>query len=241
MPETIESDNSPSTRYWSTLERHPLSADYGDLTGAEWEQLVNDLKQFGILNGRKITLHEGKVLDGWQLLRACVAAEIKPEFVELPAEISAGDFVRVVNDNRRHESEERKEARIAARRTKVASLREQGKSTRQIAAELGVSSTLIGRDLRRIARDTGKLPMPLEGTVIGRDGSRRKHVRRPRWGETKYSWAAFKTLWHALDKEIDKLGELFGAKETPDAGGLHRRLKEFLTDYQKWYQRLKKQ
>ena len=46
------------------LERHPLSKEYSDITGPAREQMLATLKNWGIVNDRKITIHDGKVLDG---------------------------------------------------------------------------------------------------------------------------------------------------------------------------------
>ena len=54
-------------RNWKQLLRHPLSADYEDLTGREWQLFVDGVRKYGILGNRAITLYEGKIIDGWQL------------------------------------------------------------------------------------------------------------------------------------------------------------------------------
>jgi hypothetical protein len=91
---------------WEALERHPLSAQYPDLSGRAFKQLVQNLKEHGLVGRRKLTLYEGKVLDGWQLLRACRTAGVQPEFQPLPEGISAEAYVGTVNDHRRHETQE---------------------------------------------------------------------------------------------------------------------------------------
>ena len=49
---------------WKSFERHPLSADYVNIDGEEWDKFVESLRLYGIVNDRRITMYEGKVLDG---------------------------------------------------------------------------------------------------------------------------------------------------------------------------------
>jgi len=157
-------------RFWKTLERHPLSWEYEDIAGVAWDNFVADLKQFGILD-RKITLHDRQVLDGWQLLRACIECDLKPDFQGLPKRVTAEEFVRVKNDNRRHEANEL----ISKRRERVAKARAEGKSLRTIAVEEGVSAPTVLNDLENLpvvnpplTTDDSKPEEPKK--VIGTDG-----------------------------------------------------------------------
>ena len=169
-------------RFWKTLERHPLSCDYEDITGIAWDHFVAGLKQFGILD-RKITLHDEKVLDGWQLLRACIECGIRPEFSGLPKGVTAEEFVRVKNDNRRHEAA----VIIAARRERVAAARAEKKSLRTIAVEESIDQKTVRKDLEKVQNSPGvdppahvvetpiddsptDQPKVSDGKVIGRDG-----------------------------------------------------------------------
>jgi len=102
-------------RQWQQLLRHPLSKQYEDLKGLIWEQYVAGLKEHGIIGARKIILHDGMVLDGWQLQRACVEVGVKPMYAGLPPKLTPEEYVQTANDLRRHETQEAAEARIAAR------------------------------------------------------------------------------------------------------------------------------
>lgn len=134
-------------RYWKKLERHPLSAEYPDLTGATWQGFVDNLKKYGNVSRRKIVLHEGKVLDGWQFYRACIEADVKPEFQALPKGTTPEVFVETMQDYRRHETQDKAMQRIAERRERVAAARAEGKSSREIAIEEGVSQPTVLDDI----------------------------------------------------------------------------------------------
>ena len=70
------------TATWKELERHPLSAEYRDITGKAWERFLCKFK-LGFNKAFPIYLHEGKVIDGWQRLRACLELGIEPIFTDL--------------------------------------------------------------------------------------------------------------------------------------------------------------
>lgn len=157
-------------------ERHPLSAEYEDLTGRAWDQLVDGLARYGNVTGRKIMLFEGKIFDGWQFYRACQKAGVKPEFetLELPEKMTPEEYVEIVNDNRRHESHDRLQLRATERRERVKIAINNGQSLRAIAASEGVDPKTIRDDLKvpggdrsppGATKNTGSIP-----TVKGLDG-----------------------------------------------------------------------
>jgi hypothetical protein len=164
-------------RNWKTLERHPLSADYVNIDGPAWDAFVGSLRVNGILNDRRITLYEGKVLDGWQLLRGCIEADITPKFQQLPEGVDPETFVEVMNDRRRHEDAETLRRRAQARRERVAAARAEGMSQRAIAEQEGVSQTQVQRDLGAVT-DTGVSVDPPGGTITGIDGKKRKASKK---------------------------------------------------------------
>jgi hypothetical protein len=152
---------------WKQLRRHPLSGEYHDLAGRPWEQFVENLKQHGVVGGRKVTLYEGKVIDGWQLQRACVEANVRPKYQQLRLRggMTPEEYVETVNDLRRHETQEQVMQRVEARRQRVAEARAAGQSTRGIAEAEGVSQKTVLEDLKR-SGDGGSSP----ATVTGQDG-----------------------------------------------------------------------
>jgi hypothetical protein len=160
---------------WKSLERHPLSAHYPDITGPAWDRYLAGFREFGIVGGRQIMLHEGKVLDCWQLYRACVAENIRPEFTSLPQGMTAEKYVEIANDNRRHESAGTIEQRVAQRRQRVADARRNGHSLRAIGEELGISKSQVERDLQGVPRGT---PEPGTPKILGKDG--KQYPRGPR-------------------------------------------------------------
>ena len=134
------------------------------------ERMRADLKQYHIVGDRRITLHEGMVLDGWQLLQACIDEDIEPRFQELPKGMDPAKFVEIMNDHRRHEDVETIRFRAEKRREGVLALREHGKSERAIAEEVGTSKTQVHRDLTEAPGGPGGPPEPQDGKVTGKDG-----------------------------------------------------------------------
>jgi DNA-binding transcriptional regulator YhcF (GntR family) len=163
-------------RLWKKMDRHPLSGEYPDIGGPAWQQFVADLEQYGIIGNRKVTLHEGKILDGWQMYRACVETNTKPTFQQLPKGMDPERFVQVVNDNRRHETQEVAVARAVKRRERVVEARRQGESVRTIAAQEGVSPSTVRDDLEQMER-AGAVVSPDGGKVKGRDGRQQSAFR----------------------------------------------------------------
>lgn len=83
-----------------SLERHPLSAIWGDMTTELFEALKADIAEVGVRT--PITLYEGKVLDGWHRLRAAIEnGEDHVPTRDLPADEDPVDFVIRENALRR--------------------------------------------------------------------------------------------------------------------------------------------
>jgi hypothetical protein len=163
---------------WKSLERHPLSAEYKDLTGWAWEDFLEGLKEHGIVNERRVTLYQGMILDGWQLQRACVELNRRPLYQELPEGISPEDYVAAQNEYRRHESEEALKARRKKRIERVAQARAQGQTFSQIAEQAGVGESTVRRDAQE-SQEGGQAGGQADGqegaqeapqTVTGKDG-----------------------------------------------------------------------
>lgn len=134
---------------WKTINRHPLSAEYRDITGPAWFRFVLKMKR-GFMSRFPIILHEGMVLDGWQRLRACIETDIEPAFDVLPEGADPAEYVETVNDERRHETALEAAERVAARVKRVAEARAEGKTLRTIAKEEGVSHETIRKDAEAV-------------------------------------------------------------------------------------------
>jgi hypothetical protein len=167
---------------WKHLQRHPLNAEYGDLSGRAWDLFRAHLTQNG-LSGRKITLHEGKVLDGWQLQRACVELDVTPDYQPLPKGWTPEAFVEAANDHRRHETQEQAVRRVDERRERVARARADGQSLRTIAEAEGISEAQVRNDLAASTAQ-GCAVEPANGKVMGRDGKARP-ARKPKRATAK--------------------------------------------------------
>jgi hypothetical protein len=159
---------------WKQLKRHPLSAEYEDITGVDWMRFCQSFKRHGFLPERQIVLHQGMVLDGWQRLRACLETATDPDFTTLPEGRDADEFVEAMNDDRRKtESAQAIQKRAYARRMRVAERRQKVESLRTIAEEEGVSKATVERDLEVASTVPGGTVEPVGGKVLGADNKLR--------------------------------------------------------------------
>src|SRR6516162_2692168 len=78
---------------------HPLADVLPLIGGVEFDRLVDDIAEQGLLN--PITLYEGQVLDGRNRELACRAARVEPRYVEYDGKDPAA-FVLSQNLARRH-------------------------------------------------------------------------------------------------------------------------------------------
>jgi N6-adenosine-specific RNA methylase IME4 len=81
------------------MRYHPLASVLPLIEGPEFDRLVADIHEHGLLN--PITLYQGKVLDGRNRYRACVAAKAKARYVQFDGKDPAA-FVLSQNLARRH-------------------------------------------------------------------------------------------------------------------------------------------
>ena len=82
------------------LERHPLSAIWGDMPNDQYRELVDSIRESGDLMAEVRTL-DGMVLDGWHRYRAALDAEVQPLIVPWSGDDPAGYVIRQ-NAHRRH-------------------------------------------------------------------------------------------------------------------------------------------
>jgi ParB-like chromosome segregation protein Spo0J len=122
------------------LKFHPTADIFPLMEGEELDALVADIKEYGVRE--KIVLFEGKILDGRNRYRACLAAGIEPGLY-INAEGSIDDPVAYViskNIHRRHLTAGEK-LDIIASLIKA----QPEKSDRSIAATAKASPTTVGK------------------------------------------------------------------------------------------------
>lgn len=161
------------------LQRHPLSAAFGDMPKDEFDELVADIKKNGLISPVVyITDAAGtkQVLDGWHRYRACLEAGVEPRlepfpFVVEPADEQSGrkmtpaEFVVAQNAHRRHLTrEQRRQVVVELLKAKPEA------SDRTIASMAKVDHKTVGA-VRREAEATGEIPQ-LDKTT-GKDGKTR--------------------------------------------------------------------
>lgn len=82
-----------------TLQQHPLSAAFPAMSADDFKALKDSIESIGVQN--PVTLYEGMVIDGWHRYRAAESLGMQCPTVEL-GDVDPRDFVRAVNDARRH-------------------------------------------------------------------------------------------------------------------------------------------
>lgn len=86
---------------WRTLQRHPLSEAFGDMSELEFEAVCADMAEHGYDERKKISVYEGKILDGWNRQRAAIVSHKVPSYSEYKGNDPLGFVIRE-NMNRRH-------------------------------------------------------------------------------------------------------------------------------------------
>jgi hypothetical protein len=111
---------------------HPLAELFPLLQGAEFDALVEDIRQHGLRE--PIITYEDKVLDGRNRSRACHAAAVAPRYrkISFANQTEAAAYVISTNIHRRHLNESQR-AMIAA---KLATMRQGERTDRQPSANL---------------------------------------------------------------------------------------------------------
>lgn len=81
-----------------TLERHPLSAAWGDMPEDDYQDLKDSLENIGLQN--PIVMFEGQVIDGWHRYKACEDLGIAYTTVELREGLDPQYYVISTNARR---------------------------------------------------------------------------------------------------------------------------------------------
>jgi hypothetical protein len=152
---------------------HPLADKFPLMESDELRKLANDIVVNGLME--KITLYQGKILDGRNRYRACQLAATardkkfkfeRTDFRDLRCDIDPLAFVISANIHRRHLTAEQKRDLLATL-IKI----DPSKSNRQIADEAKVSHHTVG-DVREGLEATGQVAQ-LDATT-GKDGKKRR-------------------------------------------------------------------
>jgi hypothetical protein len=147
------------------LEFHPLANIFPLMEGEEFSALVADIKANGLRE--TIILFEGKIIDGRNRYRACLAARRKPQWETYNAQIEDPvAYVISKNIHRRHLTAEQRREIIA----KLIAAQPE-KSDRAIAEQAKIDKNVVSR-VRKKAEATGAVA-PVEKRT-GKDGKARK-------------------------------------------------------------------
>jgi len=87
-------------KYEYKIERHPLSAAFPNMTTDEFVDLLDSVREIGILN--PIVLFEDKIIDGWHRYRASVELDIDCPAIDLADDLDPQLFVIAHNFARRN-------------------------------------------------------------------------------------------------------------------------------------------
>ena len=72
--------HAPDRANQASYEFHPLAEMFPLLQGKDFDALVEDIRQNGLLH--RIVLYEEKILEGRNRYRACLAAKVEPRFAK---------------------------------------------------------------------------------------------------------------------------------------------------------------
>jgi hypothetical protein len=127
-----------------SLTFHPLAELFPLMEGGEFDALVADIKANGLCE--PITLLDGKILDGRNRYRACLAAGVEPDIIKGDGAIDdPAAYIISANIRRRHLSAEQRRDLI----TKLIKAQPE-KSNRQIAKTAKVDDKTVGSVQREL-------------------------------------------------------------------------------------------
>jgi hypothetical protein len=161
-----------------TIKFHPLADIFPLMEGAEFDELVADIKANG--QHARIILKDGMILDGRNRYRACLALGIEPSFAcEAYSDQITDPLAYVIGANirRRHLNAEQKHQALVEL---VKASPE--KSDRTLAKEAGTAHTTVARARKR-AEATGAVA-PVEKRT-GADGKARKQPAKKKTAPVK--------------------------------------------------------
>lgn len=131
----------------TTLEFHPLSADYPLMSEEDLQTLADDIRENGYDANFPVIIYDGKILAGRDRVRACRIVGVEPAFAVLSEDANPHMVVIRENEQRKHFLPHFLHARKKKRILRAVEMRAQGKTFRCIASELGISTAQVRRDL----------------------------------------------------------------------------------------------
>jgi hypothetical protein len=154
-------------------EFHHFAEEYPLMPDEELGILEDSMRLHGYDTRFPIWIYQERILDGRNRYLACQRAKIEP-YTRLftGTEEEARAFVIRANEHRRHLAADWLERRRKERVDRTAQLRADGKSTRAIAQQTGVSESQVRNDLKA-ATAQGCAVEPPDGKVTGLDGRTR--------------------------------------------------------------------
>lgn len=159
---------------------HPLAEVFPLMEGEEFAALVEDIKKHGLR--QSITLYEGKILDGRNRYRACLAAGKTPKFTTFKNETDPAAYVISVNIHRRHLTTKQKHELIA----KLLKANPE-RSDRQIG-EMAKTSKNTAAAVRRDLERRGQIDhVEKREDTKGRKQPSRKKKKAQRRGEKQHT------------------------------------------------------
>ena len=91
------------------------------------------------------------------------------------------------------------------------------------------------------AADLAKLPAADQNDAVRELRKPKKPGKKPKSGSIKFDWKKLYREWEALYRAVDRFGNAFQCKESPDAEALRKQLREWKTDIKAIYMRLSKE
>jgi len=141
--------------------RHALSSAFPSMSESQLEDLVEDIKQNGLLE--PIVVYQNQILDGWHRWSACQRANITPKFVTYGGD-NPIDYVKSKNLNRRHLSEsQRAMAVVACNEWQKANTPAGVKPEKELAEEAQVGVRSISRAV--LAHNAGMADEVMAGDI----------------------------------------------------------------------------
>ena len=129
----------------TALQFHPLADIFPLVEGAEFDELVADIREHGL--HEPIVVYEDKILDGRNRYRACLAAGIDPTFTAYTGDDPVA-YVVSLNLRRRHLDESQR-AMVAA---KLATLKDGQRADLVEGLPIGRASEMLNVGERSVAR-----------------------------------------------------------------------------------------